>query len=293
MKISAYPMDDARSTGKPFDRDLCPLQVVTFLAPKLFWFYEYLCRYLEKKLQYPTSLSIGSSYEELPGQIDFAFLCGLPYIELVRRDGQVFEPIAAPILAGKRYEGKPIYYSDVVVRRDSRFRSFADLRGRAWAYNEPHSQSGYGITRFHLVQIEETNGYFGRVVEAGYHEQAVRMVCSGEVDASAIDSHVLALMIRDEPALMANLRIIATLGPSTIQPIVAARRLPPHLKTDLRRILLEIGGDALARPHLDRAMVDRFECITDSSYDDIRRMLDVTESANYSTISPSAGKYSA
>src|SRR5205085_1511645 len=110
-----------------------PLQVVTYLAPKLFWFYRYLARYLEKKIDCPTELSVGASYDELPGQVDLAFICGLPYIELARRDGNLFEPIAAPVLKAKRYGGKPIYFSDVVVRRDGPFRSFADLRGRSWA----------------------------------------------------------------------------------------------------------------------------------------------------------------
>ncbi|MFL5243230.1 MAG: phosphate/phosphite/phosphonate ABC transporter substrate-binding protein [Gemmataceae bacterium] len=277
-------MKESRSISTPFGRFARPLRAVTFLAPKLFWFYEYLCCYLEKKLHNPITLSVGSSYDELPGEVDLAFLCGLPYIELVRRDGAVFEPIAAPILMGKRYEGRPVYFSDVVVRRNSRFQSFADLRGCVWAYNEPHSQSGYGITRFHLVQCAETNGYFGRVVESGFHERAVQTVLSGEVDASAIDSHVLALMIRDEPVLLADLRIIASFGPSTIQPIVVAQRLPSSLRDELRRALLEIGNDALARPVLHRAMVQSFDSVTDSSYADIRMMLAATESANYSTI---------
>src|SRR5207302_233389 len=76
----------------------------------------------------------------------------------------------------------------------------------------------------------------------------------GEVDASAIDSHVLALMMRDEPALIASLRIIASFGPSTIQPLVAAHRLPSRLKDKLRRVLLEMGNDPLARTKLDHAL---------------------------------------
>src|SRR5205823_758131 len=108
----------------------------------------------------------------------------------------------------QRYRGKPVYFSDVVVRRDSPFQSFEDLRGRSWAYNEPHSQSGYGIVRDHLVQTGRITGYFERVVEAGYHERALRMVCAGEIEASAIDSHVLALLLRDNPALAEQLRVV-------------------------------------------------------------------------------------
>src|SRR5262249_36503005 len=83
----------------------------------------------------------------------------------------------------------------------------ADPRGRPWSDNEPRSHSGYGITRYHLVRQGVTDGYFGRVVEAGWHERSIRLVHAGEVDASAIDSQVLAVTLRDHPGLAAGLRV--------------------------------------------------------------------------------------
>jgi phosphonate transport system substrate-binding protein len=259
-----------------------PLRFLTFLAPNLFGFYQFITRYLEEKTGHPTALSVGSSYEELVDQADVAFVCGLPYVELARRgEESPVEPLAAPVLQGERYAGKPVYYSDVIVRRDSPFGSFADLRGCSWAYNEPHSQSGYGITRYQLARAGQTGGYFGRVVEAGWHERAVGMVCSGEVDAAAIDSHVLAVALRDRPELGCRLRVIDSLGPSTIQPVVAARRLPERVKADLRSALLGMGRDPAARAPLTRALVEGFTPVTDSTYDDIRRMLAVVETAGF------------
>ena len=79
-------------------------------------------------------------------------MCSLPYVEFERRVSRRRVPIAAPVLRGERYGGRPIYFSDVIVHRDSPYRSFLDLRGRSWAYNEPLSQSGYGITRYHLLE---------------------------------------------------------------------------------------------------------------------------------------------
>ena len=52
-----------------------------------------------------------------------------------------------------------------------------------------------------------------------------------------------------------------------------ARRLPAHLKGELRAILLGMADDPGARPRLERALVERFEPVTDASYDEIRRML--------------------
>src|SRR6187455_1864005 len=88
------------------------------------------------------------------------------------------------------------------------------------------SHSGYNLTRHHLVKMGETHGFFARVVEAGFHQQAIRMVAEGEVDAAAIDSQVLVIELRDHSHLAEELRMLGAIGPATFQPVVAARRLP-------------------------------------------------------------------
>ncbi len=270
------------TAGRGSRRRRNPLRFVTFLAPNLYPFYEFIARHAGRRLGLPTDLAVGSSYAELSSRaVDIAFVCGLPYVELSRGGEPPFEPLAAPVLRGKRFGGRAVYFSDVIVHRDSPWQSFTDLRGCSWAYNEPHSQSGYGITRFHLVCRGETNGYFGRVVEAGWHEEALRLVASDAVDAAAIDCHVLAMALRAEPELAARVRVIDTLGPSTIQPVVASRRLPQRLRTDLRAFLVNLANDPVARPHLDRALVQGFEAVHDASYDDIRAMLAAVEAANF------------
>jgi phosphonate transport system substrate-binding protein len=258
--------------------------LLTYLAPNLFWFYQLVSRHLAQKLRYPMEISVGSDYGQLHEQADIAFICGLPYVEHTLLGDPHFEPLAAPVLSPDRYGGKPIYFSDVIVHRDSPFRCFADLRGRSWAYNEPQSQSGYGIVRYHLVQEGETNGYFSRVIEAGYHDRAIAMVSSGEVDASAIDSHVLALVRRDKPEIAGRLRVIDTLGPSSIQPIVAGNHLSESLKSEMKTVLLEMADDPVTKPELARALVKRFEPVSDSTYDDIRRMQAAAEAAQFLTI---------
>src|SRR5262249_50318104 len=149
------------------------------------------------------------------------------------------------------------------------------------AYNEPRSHSGYGITRYHLVRQAVTDGYFGRVVEAGWHERSIRLVHAGEVDASAIDSQVLAVTLRDHPGLAAGLRVIDSLGPSTIQPVVVASWLPEGLKADLQAVLLGLGEDPAARGHLAYGLVERFVPVTDASYDDLRHMRAACAAASF------------
>jgi phosphonate transport system substrate-binding protein len=286
MSLPLRPAGASASPGpSPFAHTAPPaaLRVVSFLAPKLLGFYTFLAGRVAQSLGCDVEVAVGTCYDELDAA-DVAFVCGLPYVERTSRGDCPVEPIAAPVVRGDRYGGRPIYFSDVVVRRDSPCRRFADLRGRSWAYNEPHSQSGYGITRFVLARDGHAKGFFGRVVDAGWHEQAVRLVADGECDAAAIDSHLLALMFRDEPDLATDLRVIDTLGPSTIQPAVVARRLPRRVKSELRRTFLSLVDDPAARPHLDAALVERFVPVADGDYDDLRRMTDTALAAGWHTL---------
>lgn len=200
------------------------------------------------------------------------------------REPEPVELLAAPVLEGGRYGGRPIYYSDVIVRAESPFRSFAELRGRSWSYNDVDSHSGYAVTLYRLVEMGETDGFFGSVLEAGSHQSSIRLVENGEIDASAIDSQVLAVAMREHPVLRTKLRVIDTLGPSPIQPVVAARRLPEALRAGMREALLAMGEDPAGRAALAPGLVTRFVAVEDGDYDPIRRMLAAAEHARFTTL---------
>src|SRR5262249_11116012 len=153
---------------------------------------EFICWHVGRRLGVATDFFVGECYSDLAGA-DVSFLCGLAYIELCGPGRLPFHPVAAPVLAGQRYQGRPIYFSDVIVRADSPFWQCADLHGASWCFNEPLSHSGYGITRYRLLQMGCTGGFFDRVVEAGFHQRSIDLVRRGEVEASAIDCHVLSL----------------------------------------------------------------------------------------------------
>ena len=261
------------------------LRFATFLAPNMLPVYRFVADYVGRRLHVAADLVVGSSFSEFErGEADVGFICGLPYVQLADRRPSPIALLAAPVLQGERYGGRPIYFSDVIVRRDSPFQSFADLRGRSWSYNDPDSHSGYNVTRYHLVRLGETAGFFGRVVEAGWHQRSIDLVAAGEVDASAIDSQVLAIEMRERPELASLLRVIDSLGPSTIQPVVASSRLPDSVRLEARDALLEMGAAPEARTVLDRGLVARFAPVADSDYDDIRRMLRAAERTGFMTL---------
>jgi phosphonate transport system substrate-binding protein len=174
-----------------------PLRFATFLAPNMLPVYRFLAERIAQRLGRPVQVVVGSSFDQFErGQADLGVICGLPYVWLAAHRPRPVEPLAAPVLVGERYGGHPVYYSNVIVHRDSPITRIPQLQGRSWAYNEPASHSGHTVTLYELVHIDARPGFFSSVVEAGFHQRAIRLVAQGQVDAAAIDSQVLAV----EPA---------------------------------------------------------------------------------------------
>jgi ABC-type phosphate/phosphonate transport system substrate-binding protein len=104
------------------------------------------------------------------------------------------------------------------------------------------------------------------------------------VDAAAIDSQVLAIELPDHPRLADDLRVVGAFGPSTIQPVVAASRLPDGWKREVRELLVCLADDPTARPALDHGLIEGFAAVDDGAYDDMRAMLAAIQAAGWTSL---------
>lgn len=208
----------------------------------------------------------------LRGEVDLAFLCGLPYaIEADRPDPRV-SLVAAPVMAAPRYADAAVYFSDVVVRRDSPWRAVAELEGATWAYNETSSHSGYWLPRYELARQGLPAAFFGSVIEAGSHMAAIDWVRTGVADAAPIDSTVLELASLAAPGLIEELRVIETWGPSAMPPLLASKRVPEATRQVVTQALLTMSDGPEGRAVLATGLVSRFAAVTDGDFDPMRRM---------------------
>src|ERR671937_2088953 len=97
-------------------RQTSELVFATFLAPSIRPAYQFIAQRVGDALGQPVELVTGESLEQLrEGEVDFAFVCGLPYVRLRREAHRSVSLVAAPVLEGDRYQGRPIYFSDVIV----------------------------------------------------------------------------------------------------------------------------------------------------------------------------------
>jgi len=233
--------------------------------------------YLGRKLELRAEFVDGIAWKEREalldaGRIHVCWICGLPYAWKADADSSMIELCAVPVMRGERYAGRPVYFSDVVVHRESAYASFADLRGSAWAYNEPRSHSGHNVVLHHLATHGHTAGYFGRVVESGAHQASLAMIVNREIDGSAIDSTVLEAELQRHPELACEIKVVATLGPSPMPPWVVLKSLPAHMRDAIRAVLLGMHADAEGAAILDGWHIAHFAAASDADYDPLRTM---------------------
>jgi len=93
---------------------------------------ESLCQaiseYLSDQLGIATNYVSGIPWQEREqlfdvGAIQILWLCGLPYVHKADLPECSMELLAVPVPAGMRYGSRPVYFSDVIVRRNSGFNS--------------------------------------------------------------------------------------------------------------------------------------------------------------------------
>ena len=254
-----------------------PLRFANFLAFNVNPTYAAISAEIERVLGVPTSFEEGQTFEQFwRDEIDVGYVCGLPYSKFSDLDEAPFELLVAPVLVGTRYAGQAVYFSDVIVHRDSPFQTFDDLRGCTFTYNEGVSYSGYHVVAYHLAEQQRNWYFFGSRIQSGAHLKSIAAVASGQADTAAIDSHALDAEFLLDPTLRDKIRVIDMIGPSPIPPVVVGRRVSAELKAKLRQIYLELHQYPALQPMLEAGCIERFCDVDDAYYDTIRARVDMT-----------------
>ncbi len=236
-----------------------------------FAYYRKLLDYIDEKLDKQISFVDREDYAEInellkKGAIDVAFVCGGPYV-----DGH--KDFGMELLVAPKAHGETVYYSYIIVPKDSDIKSFEDLRGKRFAFSDPLSNSGKLAPTYMLAKMNETPDSFFKRYDFTYaHDKSIKAVAEELVDAAAVDSLIWEYANLVDPEYTSRTRIIKKSPPYGIPPVVVRKGLAPEIKNKLREILLTIHEDPKGREILKGMMVERFVTIKDSSYDSIREM---------------------
>jgi phosphonate transport system substrate-binding protein len=241
------------------------LRLISYLAPSIpAALYELIARDVAEQCGVATDVvfeerisgPLAGDYDPFAsGDVDLGFVCA-PSFRFLNRSARIVELLPLPVPSDARAEGKPVYFADVVVSPSSTARTFADLRGARWAFNDRNSKSGWFSMTDRCVP-ESPEDFFGELIASGSHLRSLELVSSGLVDAAAIDSNVLRMQA-------SSLRVLESWGPFPIQPAVIRASLPQETKRRIASALLTIH--ARHAPSLAQFGLLRFEDGGESDY---------------------------
>ena len=248
---------------------LSPAETVTY--------YEDLFSYLSEKLGRKVKLVQRKNYAQMNellrlGRVDAAFVCSRAYITGARQFG--LELLAVPVV----YDEGPVYYSYIIVNRESGINRFEELRGRSFAFSDPLSNSGELYPRYLLAKMNETpDTFFSHYFYTYSHDKSIEAVASGIVDGAAVDSLIWDYKNITEPRMTSKTRIINVSPPFGIPPVVVSPLSDTKLKEEIRDILLNMHRDEEGRRILEKLHIKRFIPPENVSYASIEEMLEVVE----------------
>jgi phosphonate transport system substrate-binding protein len=226
--------------------------------------------YLEERLKRPVSFIQRGSYREVvdmlrEGKLDFAWLCGYPYV----RNREYFRLVAVPL-----YKGEPLYQSYIIVpTSDKTTRSINDLRGKIFAFSDPDSNSGHLYPEYLLAKNDKTAAtHFAKTFYTWSHRKVVEAVASGLAQGGAVDGYVWDTLVLSHPELTSKTRIIAESPQFGHPPFVASAAVPQKLFLAMQDALLLMVHDPKGSPLLIGLNLDGFVYGDPQQYDGIAEM---------------------
>jgi phosphonate transport system substrate-binding protein len=222
----------------------------------------------------PVDVVMPSSYGAvieglLAGTVDLARLGPAAYISAKRQDPGI--TAFATVTRKNAIQGIEdiFYYSILIVRNDSPYKTIESLRGKKVALVDPDSTSGALIPRhvFASQTGSPLDKYFSQVVYSGAHDQSILNVSKGRVDAAFISSTTLTgSKIKSD-----EFRTLWTSKPIPRNPFVLRSQLCSDLKRKIISVFLSPGGK-VNKPLLQSLNAIRFVPVTDQDYEILRNL---------------------
>lgn len=226
--------------------------------------------YLQSRLQRPIQFVQRGSYRDVvgllqQGQLDFAWLCGYPFV----RNDRHLRLLAVPL-----YRGEPLYRSYLIVpAADRGTTTLLDLRGKVFAYSDPDSNSGHLFPLHSLLKLRESpNTFFSRTFFTWGHRKVVDAVGVGLAQGGAVDGYVWDTLALLHPEVTSRTRVVERSPQFGFPPFVARGSVPAADFNAMQAVLMGMTGNAEGHALLRRLNLDGFVAGKPELYDGVRAM---------------------
>lgn len=204
-----------------------------------------LLRRLSQAAGVPVELVVTASYESVvdaivSGGADIARLGPASYVLAQRRDPGI-EPFATFTLSAGPYTPAGSHYQALLLTRADFVGGRQRLRGKRVALTDPASTSGSLVPsmEFALQVGEPLSRFFGALVYAGNHDNALQALLDGRVDAAFVASERADAYLGRHALAASALKVQWRSRPIYYDPYVFSASLCPALKSRIRKAMLE------------------------------------------------------
>jgi len=241
--------------------------------------------YLGQKMGRKVELVLRKSYREVmdlldSGNIDFAWICGFPYI-------QSREPESIQLLTVPVYRGAPRYHSYIIVPESSPHQNFSDLKGKVFAFSDPDSNSGFLYPLALMVEQDETpETFFRQTFFTFNHAETVQAVSEQFADGGAVDSYIWEYLAVFKPEITEKTRIIKKSPIFGFPPVVSRLGANPNTVRRMKNTLEDMDQDVDGKALLAQLKLDGFGNYPDSLFNGIRTIANKVKTvhSNFSAI---------
>ena len=207
-------------------------------------------------------------------------MCGFP---IAMRLADV-TPIAAPVPRADWADGRAVYRSDLIVRRDAPFTTLADTFGGRLGWTVAHSHSGFNALRYHLLPYRTPTRpalyaeVRGNLVTA---RRILDSVLDGSIDVGPLDAYWHMLIRRYRPDLTDGVRVLDATATAPMPAFVAAPGFPAGTVAALRDAFVSACKRLWFTPLADALLIDGFAAVERSSFAQTRAWHEAALQAGY------------
>ncbi len=234
-------------------------------------YYQEIIDYIGEQIKQPVQMVHKKTYDEMDlllekGEVNIAFICSALYV----KDHDKF---GVELLAAPSVNGSLKYHSYIIVHNDSAINSFPGLKGKAFAFTDPKSNSG----KLYPTYLLKTTGFtpekfFKRFIYSYSHNKSVEMVAKKIVDGAAVESIIYEYMLKKGSPYAKQVKIIKRSPLFGIPPVVVTKDIDSNLKRKIKNAFLNMHKTEKGKAILDAMMIDEFVDVSDRNYGSIRDM---------------------
>lgn len=243
---------------------IVPLESPAVMFKKFSPLAEYLGNRIGRKIDIKVAIDFQGAVRDIgQGVTQFCFMTPSTYVEANLKYG-------AKVLVKALREDKPFHHAVIITKSDSEIRDISDIKGRSFAFGDPHSTSSHIVPRAMLlaagIDIKDLL-YYNYL---GHHGEVARAVLSGTFEAGGVMEST-AKELKDK-----GLRLVKFSEEIPEFNICVAAGLDQDVARELKSALVSLRDDRPEGSAVLKAINEQYTGFTEASdgdYQNVRLMM--------------------